>query len=122
MVRRAHASRYHWGEVVAAGVPKTGPENLERGDWQISRAYAVLGKGKPALYYAQRCLEVCEKNNIADWDIAFAYEAIARANSDLGDKAETEKYLALGKEAGDKIKEEGDRKYLFSELESVPKP
>ncbi len=36
MLHAAHASRYHWGEV--------GEQvNLARGEWQVSRVYAVLG-------------------------------------------------------------------------------
>lgn len=120
MIHSVHASRFHWGEVVAAGVPKTGPENLERGDWQISRVYSVLGRTEPAIYHAERCLAICQENGIGDWDIAFAYEALARAHSAAGNNAEVEKYIRLGKEAGEKIKEKGDRDYLFSELKNVP--
>ncbi|KYK30934.1 MAG: hypothetical protein AYK23_04305 [Candidatus Proteinoplasmatales archaeon SG8-5] len=120
MIHSAHASRFHWGEVVAAGVPNTGPENLERGDWQISRVYTVLGKAEPAIYHAERCLAICEENNIGDWDIAFAYEALARAHAVAGNTAEADKYIRLGKEAGERIKEKGDMDYFLSELETVP--
>lgn len=120
MVHCVHASRYHWGEVVAAGVPKTGPENLERGEWQVSRVYAVLGKAEQALYHAQRCLQICEENNIGDWDIAFAYEALARAHAVAGNTAEADKYIQLGKEAGEKIKEKGDKDYFMNTLKEVP--
>ncbi len=121
MMRLVHASRYHWGQVVAAGVPKTGPINLERGDWQVSRVYSLLNKPKPARYYGERCLEICTQNDIGDFDIAFAYEAVARAYALEGNKAEYEKNLQLAKEAGGKIEEEGNRKYFFSELETIPK-
>jgi len=38
MLHAAHASRYHWGEA-----PECKPENLARGEWQVSRVYTVLG-------------------------------------------------------------------------------
>jgi hypothetical protein len=102
MVHAAHASRFHWGEIGA-------PVNLERGEWQISRVYSILNKSQSALFHAERCLEICKENNIGDWDIAFAYEGMAR-----------EKYIKLAKEAGEHIKEKGDKDLFFSELKTVP--
>jgi len=40
----AHASRYHWGEA-----EECKPENLARGEWQVSRVYNVLGRAEPAI-------------------------------------------------------------------------
>jgi hypothetical protein len=121
MIHSAHASRYHWGIVVSSGkYPKTSPMNLERGDWQISRVYSILKRPYAAEYHAKRCLQICKANNIGDFDIAFAYEGMARAYSIFSNKkAELKKYLDLAKEAGNKIKKEDDKKYFFSELESI---
>ena len=96
MVHAAHASRYHWGEIGT-------PLELERGEWRISRVYAVLERSEPALYHARRCLEICQANEIGDFDIAFAYEALARAFAIAGQKADCEKYARLAKQAGDGI-------------------
>src|SRR5579864_6933302 len=63
MVHMAHASRYHWGQIGK-------PENVARGEWQVSRVYAVLQRPEPCLYHAQRVLDVCIENAIGDWDIA----------------------------------------------------
>jgi hypothetical protein len=93
--------------------------NLERGEWQISRVYSVLGRSEPALYHARNCLEICEKNNIGDFDIAFAYEGMARANTVAKQKAETKKYLDLAKKAGEQIKKKDDKDYFFSELQTI---
>jgi len=120
MIHTAHASRYHWGEVVAAGTEKTGTINLERGDWQISMVYAISGMSESALYHAKRCLEICQKNKIGDFDIAFAYEAMARGHAIAGKTKEAKKYIDLAKEAGNAIKEKGDRDYFFSQLKTVP--
>ncbi len=121
MINSAHASRYHWGVVVASGkYPETGQINLERGDWQISRIYALLNRSEAAKYHANRCLEICKNNNIGDLDLAFAYEAMARAYAMAGDEAsKVKEYLALGKKAGNAIKKEDDKKYFFSELNSI---
>ena len=33
------------------------------------------------MWHAQRCLECCESAGIGDWDLAYAYEALARAHA-----------------------------------------
>ena len=72
MIHCAHASRYHWSEAGTAA-------NLARGEWQCSRVYAVLGRAEPALWHARRCVEIARRTGSRDWDIAAAYEAMARA-------------------------------------------
>jgi hypothetical protein len=69
MVHAAHASRFYWGETGTA-------VNRARGDWQISRVYAILGRNEPALHHAERCLECClaHPDEVEDWDLPFAYE------------------------------------------------
>jgi hypothetical protein len=76
MIHTAHASRYHWGQV-----PEVTPGNLARGEWLISHVYAVLGRAEPALHHAGRVLDLCQEHDIGDFDLAFAYEALARAGS-----------------------------------------
>src|SRR5947207_6769424 len=74
MVHCAHASAYHWQQVGTQA-------NRARSEWQCSRVYTVLGLGEPALRHARRCLDLVEAapDEVADWDLAAAYEALARA-------------------------------------------
>lgn len=112
MIHAAHASRFHWGKVGQ-------PIHLERGEWQISRVYSVVGMAQSALYHAQRCLDICVDNDIGDFDIAFAYEAMARAHAVDKNKIQMDKYLELAQKAGQNIDKQEDRKYFFSELDSI---
>ena len=112
MVHAAHASRYHWGEIGT-------PLHFERGEWQVSRVYSVLNRSEPAIYHAQRCLAICTENEIGDFDIAFAYEALARAYAVAGDVGKSEEYLKLGEQAGEQIEDEDNREYFLSELSGV---
>jgi hypothetical protein len=112
MIHAAHASRFHWVEIGE-------PLQFKRGEWQISRAYSVLKRSEPALYHAQRCMEICKENNIGDFDIAFAYEAMARGNAVAQKKAECKKYLDLAKKAGEQIKKKEDRDYFMGELQTI---
>jgi DNA-binding transcriptional MerR regulator len=115
MLNMAHASRYHW-EACGLG----GPENLARGEWQVSRVYAVLGRGEPALYHARRCLEICEANGLVDFDLAYAYEALARAHAVTGSSADAARFAELARDAGTRIGEEDDRELFEADLATLP--
>ena len=115
MVHAAHASRYHWGEV---GVGE--PVNLARGEWQCSRVYAVLGRAEPALWHARRCLELNEAAGRGDWDIASAYEAMARASLTAGDRTEMAAWKAKATAALDAIADTDDRDLIEGDLATLP--
>ena len=109
MIHLAHASRYHWGFV--------GTElNKGRGEWQISRVYSISSLGESALLHAQRYLDICLKNNYMDWDIAFAYEAMAFAYKVLGNSKLKDEFKTKGINSLEAIKDKGDRDYAQSEL------
>jgi hypothetical protein len=114
MIHAAHASRYHWGQIGQ-------PIHFERGEWQISRVYAVLDHKQSALYHAKRCLEICQENDITDFDIAFAYEAMCRAYALLQDDGNYLKYKKLAQEAGEEISKEEDKDYFFTQLKTIEK-
>jgi hypothetical protein len=112
MLYAAHASIHHWGVVGQ-------PEHRVRGEWQISRVYAVLGRSEPAIAHAQRCLELCEQHGIADWDLAYACEALARAHKTAGDAPEVAKFKKLVREAGDRISEAEDREHFDEDFATL---
>jgi hypothetical protein len=113
MIHMAHASAYHWLQVAA-------PENVARRHWLCSRMYTVLGRSEPAVYHARLVLDVCEGNGIGDWDLAFAYEALARAHAVAGDAAESARWLARARAATADIAEDEDRDLLISDLATIP--
>ena len=112
MIHAAHASRYHW-EIAG------GPVNIARGEWLISRVYALSKRTEPCLYHASRCLKITLENDLNGFDLAFAYEAMARACDLAGDAVERAKYITLAKEAGAEISDPDDQKYFFSELRTI---
>lgn len=113
MIHAAHASRFHWGRAGTA-------VNLARGEWQISRVYAMLRRPESAFQHARRCLDICLANSIGDFDLAFAYEALARAAALGGRTAERATFINLAERAAAGIQEEEDRKLLLSDLASIP--
>lgn len=115
MLHAAHASRFHWEKREDCKAL-----NLERGEWQISRVWALLGQGESALYHALRCLEICEAEGIGDWDIAFAHEAVARAYAAVGDRVKRDVHVSKAEELGAAIAEKCDRDYFFEDLRGGP--
>lgn len=112
MIHTAHASRYHWGEIGT-------PLEFARGDWQISRVYALLGDGNSALKYARSSLNHCLENGIDDFDLAFAYEALARSSAILKDKKNVDHYHHLAEEAAKGIKDQNNLDYFMRELNAI---
>jgi len=111
MLDYAHASLTHWR---TAG----GAVRHQRGEWLLARVYAVLGHGELALEHARRCSQIHEQNKpeMEDFDLPFAYEAIARAYAVSGNAAEARKYLEMAKKTGEAIQEQDDREIFFKEL------
>ena len=115
MIHTAHCSRYHWGMVGT-------PLEFQRGEWQISRVYSVLGMGQPALFHAGICNSICVQEGIGDFDLAFSYEALARANMVLGNGEECSKNIELAESAAKDIAEKETRDYFLSELSTISCP
>ena len=108
MVDCAHASAYHW-----AIAPECKPQNRARSAWLLSRVYSLVGCTEPALHHAERCFQLCERHALGDWDLAFAYEALARASGVSGDQEAVQQYVELARaveigEADDRAQLEGD--------------
>jgi len=112
LINGTHASCYHWSIVGE-------PINLARGEWQISRVYAILRRSEPCLYHAKRCLDITLENKLKDFDLAFAYEAMARAYSLTNDEHKTAKYLTLAQDAATQIQKKDDQDYFLTELNSI---
>lgn len=113
MIDAAHASRLFWEE---AGQPV----NHARGEWQISRAYATAGRAGEALHHAHRCLEICQEHGIGDFDLAYAYESLARAHGLAGDGAAAARYRQQAIEAAGNVSDKEDRELLFADLNTLP--
>lgn len=114
MLHKAHTSCYLWM------IEETStPTNHARGEWQVSRVYALLGMGEPALLHGQRSLDICLANGIGDFDLAFGYEAVARAKAVLGDASGAAEVKSLARTAAEAIAEQGDKDYVLSELETI---
>jgi predicted GNAT family N-acyltransferase len=115
MVKSALLSRKMWEQ--AGGTVL----NIVRGDWLISHVCSILGDGKNALKYANICYTLTLQYNIDDFDLVFAYEALAYAYKILGDDENVANYLKLGYRAIDQVKKQGDKDYCKFQLDLIKK-
>lgn len=113
MIHAAHASTYHWMQI-------GGPERRARGEWQCSRVYCVLGQPEAAMFHAKKVLEICQREGIGDFDLAFAYEGLARACAVAGDFDESRRWAELARSAATDIAGDFDRELLLGDLETLP--
>ena len=111
MLQKAYASRYLWGLVGE-------PVNFARGEWQISRVHAINKMAEPALLHATLSLDIALNHNLGALDLAFGYEAVARAKALMGKTQEAAEYKQKGLEAAAAL-EGGDKDYTISELNSI---
>jgi len=111
MIHKAHASLYHWMQVGT-------PLHFQRGEWMVSHVYASLKMAESAIHHAKRCLQLTEDNKITDFDLTFAYEAMARAYA-INKDPKYKEFLREGLNSLDQIKDKDDRKYAKSELENI---
>lgn len=115
MINFANASIYHWRKS-----PKYKPVNEQRGQWIISHVYAILGNGEEALIYAEETLRLTEKHRFKDFDLAYAYESMARAYAASGNKIECENWWKKSRKAGNLISDNEDKKIFDGDLNSGP--
>ena len=114
MIHCAHASAYHWLQVGT-------PANRSRSEWQCARVHAILGQVEQALYHARRCHELVEAHpeEMKDWDLPAAYEALARAHMVAGNLDEARTWAELGRAATARIADDDDRAVIEADFATI---
>jgi hypothetical protein len=113
MVLAAYASLYHWthtGTVV----------HRQRGEWLIAHVHSVLGHAEGARRHAARCLQLTEdhRDQMEDFDMAYAYEGMARALAVAGELDAARRHLLLAQAAGEAITDEESKAIFQGDLAS----
>ncbi len=113
MIRSAYAAAYHW----ALAANRT-DANDARAEWLVSRVHAITGRGDTALHHAKRCMAAVERGGLADFDLAFAYEALARSYASLGRLDDARATLHLAREV--QVADDEDREIVDGDLSAEP--
>ena len=112
MLNAAHACAYHW-KFSGSAVYQ------QRGEWLISRVHVTLDHPQEALRHAQRCFELTELHNdeMADFDLAYAHEGLARASALSGQLQEAIRNYRLAEEAAARIQDAEDRSIFMGDFQ-----
>ena len=113
MQAAVYASIYHWMQIGTA-------LNLQRADWLIAHVLIGLGDAKAALKHATRCYQYTLENPdlMQDFDLAYGYEGIARANGLMGNVEAAKSYYEKARAAGEAIADEEDRGIFMTDFEA----
>ncbi len=112
MLQTAMTSLWHWTQREDAT-----PQNLSVGNWQVSRVFALLGQADNARRYAEVSLKYAEAGE--PFYIAFAYEALARAEMVSGNKEKMQEYLEKAFALAEKVEDEEDKQVLMGDLGNI---
>jgi tetratricopeptide (TPR) repeat protein len=115
LLRLAYTAAHHWERARDAG-----PANAVRADYLVSRALTATGLPDRGLVSADRALARCQEHDLADFDLAYAWEARARALHALGRADEAAE--AWGRARSVEVADEEDRAIVesdFAQLEPV---
>lgn len=111
MVDTAHTSNYHWRHAGTA-------VHIQRGEWMLARVYTVLGHNQEALWHAKACMELTEANpdEMQDFDLAYGFEAVARAQALAGAADLAAASKAKARELGEKIADKESREWFEADF------
>ena len=115
MIMFAKSSLYHWKQST-----NFQPVNEQRGEWLISRVYSILEKGETALFHAKNTIALTEKYELKDFDLAYAYESLARSYAALKNKDESKIWYKKAKQAGELISDNKDKEIFNGDLKAGP--
>ena len=65
-------------------------------------------------------LDICQRHGIGDWDLACAYETLARSSAVAGDHEEARRWRKLARLATEDVAEHDDREVVLADLETIP--
>jgi hypothetical protein len=115
MLAAAFGSAWHWLQVGTA-------ENRALGDHQISKVASAVGQPALALHYARRALEAIEIGRFGNWQVAAAYEGMARACAAAGDVRGRDYWVQRCTVALGAVPDAGDRSVVADQLLNLPEP
>ena len=114
MIRLSLASLWHWTQRQDCT-----PTNLSVGYWQASRIYAMLGQPSAARQYGQRSLEIAQNANLEPFYLGYAYEALARAESEDHRPKQMQACLREARKAVENISDPAAKQQLLDDLSSI---
>jgi len=108
----SHASFWHWTQRDDCTV-----RNLAIAYWQLSRVYALLGRGDDATRYAELCLD--HSKDEMPFYLGYAHEALARAAMVAGNHQRMAQHLAKARQFAAQTTDTEERNMLDADLATI---
>jgi hypothetical protein len=112
MIRLAQASLWHWTNRADCK-----SQQLSIGYWLLARVYALARRPEEAQRHADSCLQ--HSNGEPPFFVAYAYEAMARAEKVAGNSSLMAKYKTESVRLAETVADAADRKLLIDDLASI---
>lgn len=112
MIRLNQASIWHWTQR-----PDCEAKNMSVGYWQASRIRAILGRVEEARRYGRLCLE--QSRDEPPFFLAYAHEALARAEKIGGNREAAERHRAEAVRLAGMVEDLESKKQLLADLETI---
>jgi hypothetical protein len=114
MLQLSMASNWHWSRR-----PDVSATSRSIGTWQLSRIYCLLRQPENALRYGNLCLQVSQGNGVESFYLAYAHEAIARAELAAGHLEESQAHLNAARSLSVEVTENEDLQTLLKDLDTI---
>ena len=114
MIRVSLASHWHWTQR-----DDCTPENVSAAYSQTSRICAVLGQAENARRYAQLCLEASQCDDVAPFYLAYAYEALARAELVAGHRDQMASFREEAYRIASTLPNQDAQGWLLDDLDTI---
>lgn len=115
MIRLSLASLWHWTQREDCT-----DQNLSVGCWQTSRICAILGQSRNARRYGRISLEAARKGRVPPFYVAYAFEALARAECIAGNQQKMNEYLADAHRYAESVEDDKEKQMLRDDLTAIP--
>lgn len=114
MIATSFASLWHWMQR-----PDHTNENFSVAYWQLSRVFALAKEPVNALKYAKMCLASSKGKDIQPFYLAYAYEALARAEMISKNRDKMIYYRKKSFQISEKIEDITHKSWLLTDLKSI---
>jgi hypothetical protein len=114
MIQLGMASLWHWSQRSDCSA-----QNLSIGYWQMARIYTLLRQLDNARHYGQLALQYAQQEGVEKFALAYAYEALARAEAAAGDKAQMQIYLMQAHKAAKTMSNLEDKEQVLADLDTI---
>lgn len=114
MLLLSMASAWHWTQR-----PDCTSENLSVAYWQLARIYTLLKQIENARRYGRLCLEASQRPGTPPFCLAYAYEALARAEMAAGERAKMAEYVAQSRRVAEHMSDAESKKMVLADLATI---